>query len=113
MPVVVESGETMGVYPTEIVPTEPKYKLGQIVPNCFNMPYFIAGIRCDVEYQEEWVPCVSPTPDVERDIDGDNTPVIVKNEWEYKLVRKNSQGKIREWGWCKESEIEKDILSAS
>lgn len=109
MPVIVDNGDTMSLYPQEVTHTDPKYKLGQTVPNYYNTPHIIVGIRMDVDCREEWVPNVPPTPGENPDNDGNNTLVITPTEWEYKLVRVGNDGRVKEWGWIKQSEIDKDI----
>ncbi len=103
MPVITEGGKTALLYPQEITSSHPKYFAGQSVPNRYGNLYTIAALRLDITYVEEWVPS-GPGED-----EGENRLVVESNEWEYFLVQPKGNADIFEWGWCKESEIEKYI----
>lgn len=74
----------------------PKYRMGQRVLNDMLKPVVIIGMLLEPEWEEDW--------------DEINERMILNLKqagWKYKTAYWLEEGHWDEWGWVKESEIEK------
>lgn len=82
--------------PLPVIP-QPKFKVGDIVPNWFLTPHVILGVRL----------VLSPNSDYDTGWDG--VPTWEYNLWKWVKEPRFGSHHYDEWGWDKEDEIIKSM----